>query len=87
MIRSAIADSGSTTTANFREFVENELRPRISAATGKPDGDMRAILVGTSLVGLVVERYLLGVEPLASADHDTVVRWLAPTIQRYLTGD
>jgi AcrR family transcriptional regulator len=87
MIRSAIADSGSATTANFREFVENELRPRIAAATGKPDGDMRAILVGTSLVGLVVERYLLEVEPIASADHDTIVRWLAPTIQRYLTGD
>ena len=32
-------------------------------------------------------RYVLRIEPLASADHDTVVAALAPTIQRYLTGD
>ena len=87
MVRSAIADAGSTTTAGFREFVENELRPQLAAAIDRPDGDLRAILVGTSLVGLVVERYLLAVEPLASADRETVVRWLGPTIQRYLTGD
>jgi AcrR family transcriptional regulator len=85
MFREAIA--GSTTTAGFREFVENELRPRLAAAIDRPDGDLRAILIGTSLVGLVVQRYLLAVEPLASADRETVVRWLGPTIQRYLTGD
>src|SRR3954464_7224585 len=31
MIRSAIADAGSTTTAGFREFVEDELRPALAA--------------------------------------------------------
>ena len=87
MVRSAIAESGSSGAHAFREFVENELRPELAKAIDRPDGDLRAVLVGTSLVGLVVERYLLKVEPLASADHDTVVRWLGPTVQRYLSGD
>jgi hypothetical protein len=29
---------------------------------------------------------VLRVEPLASADVGTIVTWLAPTLQRYLTG-
>lgn len=87
MVRSAIAESGSTGAEGFREFVENELRPGLAKVIDRPDGDLRAVLVGTQMSGLVVQRYLLGVEPLASADHDTVVRWLGPTIQRYLSGD
>jgi hypothetical protein len=31
-------------------------------------------------------RYVLQLEPLASADHPTVVAAIAPTMQRYLTG-
>jgi hypothetical protein len=32
-------------------------------------------------------RYVIRLEPLASADQEEVVRIVAPTIQRYLTGD
>ena len=32
-------------------------------------------------------RYVIRLEPLASADHDTVVAAIAPNLQRYLTGD
>jgi len=32
-------------------------------------------------------RYLLRVEPLASADAETLVAWVGPTLQRYLTGE
>ena len=31
-------------------------------------------------------RYVLRLEPLASADHPTIVAAMAPTVQRYLTG-
>ncbi len=31
-------------------------------------------------------RYVLRLEPLASADHTTVVAAVAPNLQRYLTG-
>jgi Tetracyclin repressor-like, C-terminal domain len=32
-------------------------------------------------------RYVIRLEPLASADHDTVVSTIGPNLQRYLTGD
>ncbi len=38
------------------------------------------------MVGLVVARYIVRVEPLASADPEAVVAAVAPTLQRYLTG-
>ena len=49
--------------------------------------DLRAELVGTQLVGLAVARHVLRLEPLASADHETIVAAVGPTMQRYLTGD
>ncbi|MBD5785453.1 TetR family transcriptional regulator [Cellulosimicrobium terreum] len=47
----------------------------------------RGDLVATQLAGLVMVRYLLGLEPLASAPHDVVVAAVAPQVQHYLTGD
>jgi len=32
-------------------------------------------------------RYIIKLEPLASAPPDTVVAAIAPTVQRYVTGD
>jgi hypothetical protein len=36
---------------------------------------------------MVMVRYVLRLEPLASASPESVVAALAPTVQRYLTGD
>ena len=56
-------------------------------ALGADRPDLRAQLVGTQLVGLAVARHVLRVEPLASADHETIVAAVGPTMQRYLVGD
>ena len=56
-------------------------------ALGSDQPDLRAELVGTQLVGLAIARHVLRVEPLASADHETIVDAVGPTMQRYLTGD
>lgn len=47
---------------------------------------LRGSLVASQLLGLVVGRYVLKVEPLASAGHQEVSRLVGPTLQRYLTG-
>ena len=39
------------------------------------------------MVGLVMARYVIAIEPLASADDETIAAAVAPTIQRYLVGD
>ncbi len=70
-----------------REFVTRELQPRISHVIDRPDGALRAVLVGAALMGLAVERYVIAVEPLASADRELVVAWVGPVVQRYLSDD
>jgi AcrR family transcriptional regulator len=59
----------------------------LADALGRPDARLRATLAGSQLIGLLMARYVVGVEPLASASDELVVRTIGPTIQRYLTGD
>jgi AcrR family transcriptional regulator len=51
-----------------------------------PDADRRAQLAASQLVGLIVARYVLQFEPLASLSTEELVGWVAPTLQRYFTG-
>jgi AcrR family transcriptional regulator len=50
------------------------------------EAERRVQLVISQMVGLVVARYLLALEPLASMPAEDVVAWVAPTLQRYLDG-
>ena len=43
-------------------------------------------LVASQLVGLVLLRYVVEAQPLASMTDDELVASYAPTLQRYLTG-
>jgi hypothetical protein len=40
--------------------------------------------VGTHVIGIALLRYIVGVEPLASASEDEIVELVAPVIQHYL---
>ena len=51
-----------------------------------PDAELRATLAGSQFIGLALMRYVGRVEPLASADVDSLAAAVGPTIQRYLTG-
>jgi AcrR family transcriptional regulator len=70
----------------LRNFITNNLVGPI-VATAAPDAHaMRGALVASQLVGLGLVRYVMRLEPLASADHATVIAAIAPNLQRYLTG-
>ena len=58
----------------------------LGKAMGVDDPDRRMPLVASQLIGLIVMRYLLEVEPLASMPADHIVEIYGPTLQRYLTG-
>ena len=47
--------------------------------------ELRMPLVASQVVGLILIRYVLRVEPLASLPPDQLVATYAPTIQRYLS--
>lgn len=76
-----------TAARMLREFVTSALFGRLTRALGSDQPDLRASLCGSQIVGLGLMRYVVRLEPLASADHETVVTAIAPTLQRYLTGD
>lgn len=84
LIRSAVSTERGA--AVLREFITSAVLARIVAGLDQPDPQLRAALCGSQLVGLAWVRYVIGVEPLASADVDVVVAAVAPTLQRYLTG-
>ncbi len=70
----------------MRGFMQREVVGPISAALDVPEPKLRAELAMTQIVGLIMGRYVIAVEPLASAPVDELVPLLAPTLQRYLTG-
>jgi AcrR family transcriptional regulator len=87
LIRSAV--SNEWTAKLLREFlVSRVLRKVVSTLGFDPDvRAARASLVASQLIGLVMTRYVLRLEPLASASHDSIVAAIGPNVQRYLTGD
>lgn len=68
------------------EFFSGLVFERV-AAVGVDRVELRASLCATQVVGLGVLRYVLRMEPIASADVDTLVDLIGPTLQRYLTSD
>jgi AcrR family transcriptional regulator len=70
----------------LREFVERQIVPRLGAALEGPDAQLRATAIASQMLGLALVRYVLRVEPLASAEPEQVVARIAPTVQRYADG-
>lgn len=60
---------------------------KLLVAIGADDIPLRASLCASQLVGLGMMRYAARTEPIASADVDTLVAAIAPTLQRYLVGE
>jgi hypothetical protein len=87
LLRSAV---GNEWTAKLlREFLVSQVLRKVVSTLGF-DPDVRAArasLVASQLIGLVMTRYVLKLEPLASASHDSIVAAIGPNVQRYLTGD
>jgi AcrR family transcriptional regulator len=62
------------------------LRP-IREVIATPEAELRTSFVASQLLGLAVARYVLRLEPLASAPSEVVSAAVGPTLQRYLDGD
>ena len=85
IFRSAL--SNEWTARLLREFVVTQiLRRAVSELVTDPDqAPMRSALVATQIAGLLVPRYVLRIEPLASADRELLVAAIGPNVQRFLT--
>lgn len=81
LIRSALTNEQAA--AMFREFITNALLFRVADRLGLPH--LRIEAAFSQMYGLLMARYVIKLEPLASAGTEELVEVLAPTIQRYFT--
>ncbi|MBT8224231.1 MAG: TetR/AcrR family transcriptional regulator [Dactylosporangium sp.] len=72
----------------LREFLLTQIFRRVSISLDMDpqEATVRGPLVLSQVIGLIATRYILRIEPLASAPPDLVVALIGPTMQRYLTG-
>jgi len=80
----AVPEGTNRAIATLSDFIASSLIDRVVRALGVPDARMRSAVVASHLVGMAVTRYVVRLEPLASAPDELVVRLYAPTIQQLL---
>ena len=66
-------------------FLPAVLAP-VGVALGLEEPERRMPLLASQVLGLIVVRYVLELEPVASMTEDDLVAIYAPTLQTYLTG-
>ncbi len=75
----------SKATASLREFLDSAVVDRVARSLGVPDARMRVTLATSYLLGIATMRYVLKIEPIASATEDEIVAMAAPAVQAALT--
>jgi AcrR family transcriptional regulator len=85
-VRALIAGSEVGLARSFlQEIVGGEIGSRVDNPPGT--GRIRTEFVASQLMGVVMARYIIKLEPFASLSTDQIARTIAPNLQRYLTGD
>ncbi|MEU5324429.1 TetR family transcriptional regulator [Streptomyces sp. NPDC021056] len=83
IIRSAVNNEAAA--AVFRRLVATQLMRRIAGELDTPDAELRAELAAAQLVGVAMMRYVIRIEPVASADVELIIARVAPVVQGHLT--
>ncbi|NQX29445.1 TetR/AcrR family transcriptional regulator [Microbacteriaceae bacterium VKM Ac-2854] len=84
LVRTVIGHSAGSRM--MKEFIMREMVRRIAAHLDSPDGELRASLAASQLVGLIVIRYVVAFEPLVEATPDELVARIGPVVQEHLYG-
>jgi AcrR family transcriptional regulator len=80
------AASSPEMARTMREFLTRAVFAPVAASLESDQPLLRANLVGSQVVGLLMARYVVAVEPLASLPAREVAEAVAPTLERYLVG-
>ncbi len=84
IVRAAASEPEAAQAA--RELVTARVLVPIAERIEADRPALRASLINSQMVGLIMARYIVALEPLASLPAKEVVRAIAPNLQRYLTG-
>lgn len=85
IVRSAVTNE--TAAGIFRGLIVRDLVSRLAEILPGPDPQQRVELAVAQLVGTVLLRYVIRIEPMASVDVETLVARIAPVVQRHLVAD
>jgi AcrR family transcriptional regulator len=83
LIRSVVANEDAA--ALMREFITREVLGHLAMELEVDQPQLRASLAASTLIGMAMLRYVIKLEPLATAPSEVVASWLGPAVQRYLT--
>jgi len=85
-LRSLISGSEVSLARSFlQEVISAEVGSRVNDPPGS--GMIRTQFVASQLMGVVMARYIVKIEPFASLPAEQIAQTIAPNLQRYLTGD
>jgi AcrR family transcriptional regulator len=85
-LRSLLAGEDVSLVRSFlQEVISVEVGRRVDDPPGS--GRVRVQFVASQLVGVVMARYILELEPFASLPVEQIAETIAPNLQHYLTGD
>lgn len=82
ILRGAVSGNDAGTAA-FREFISTTMLPNIARQVDSPHAVLRAELAVAQLVGIAMMRYVMLLEPIASAPIDQLIELAGDQIQRY----
>ncbi|MDQ2624160.1 MAG: TetR family transcriptional regulator [Actinomycetota bacterium] len=69
----------------FRDFLVRRVLGTVVEKIDVDHAELRVNLMASQIIGVLVAKVLLEIEPLASMDHESVVRMVGPSLVRYLT--
>jgi AcrR family transcriptional regulator len=82
LLRSAVSDERAA--ASLRDLLARVALGPVARAIAPDRPELRAALAATQMSGLAVTRYVIRLEPVASAPAEDLVTTVGPTIERYL---
>jgi AcrR family transcriptional regulator len=84
LLRAAMTDP--VAAAHMADFFRRQAVVPLSRYLGGTDAAEKAAAVSSLIMGTVIQRYVLGVGPLAATTADGVRNWLGTALQLLLTG-
>jgi AcrR family transcriptional regulator len=84
-VRAAV--TSETAARLLQGIVQEHAIAAVAASTERPDAELRANLIGATMMGIAIARQVLAVEPIASVGEDVLTEIVASAIEHYLSAE
>ncbi|MFD4528622.1 hypothetical protein ACFWP7_32845 [Streptomyces sp. NPDC058470] len=81
-----VALSDKEASAVLRECISDSLNTSVGSELATQDAELRTALFGAQLADTAIVRHLVGAAPLTSADIETVIETVTPSLRHTLLG-